>query len=83
MPRRTHHPPTKVAAEPLPPKLAAVMVRLAKGAGPAGLPPSHLATLPYLIDVVATHVLGRPITEGTHIAISEEERLSLDKASPP
>jgi hypothetical protein len=67
----------------LPPKLAAVMTRLARRAGPAGLPPSHLATLPYLVDVVAMRVLGRPITEGTHVCISEEERLSLDRKTEP
>lgn len=54
--------PTQTA---LPPKLEAVMVRLCSV---AGLNKTQAVKLPYLVDVVANHVLGRRITEGTHEA---------------
>lgn len=47
----------------LPPKLEAVLIRLGKR---AKLNVTQAVKLPYLVDVVATHVLDRPITEGTH-----------------
>ena len=47
----------------LPPKLEAVLARAAIG---CKLNKTRAAKLPYLVDVVANHVLGRPITEGTH-----------------
>jgi uncharacterized phage-associated protein len=51
--------------QPLPPKLEAVLIRLAKNK-PINM--THAVKLPYLVDVVANHVLGRPITEGHHEA---------------
>src|SRR4051812_44426009 len=51
--------------KPLPPKLEAVLIRLAK-IGPINM--THAVKLPYLVDVVANHVLGKPITEGHHEA---------------
>lgn len=50
---------------PLPPKLQAVLISLARD---ARLNVTQAVKLPYIVDVVATHVLGRPITEGTHQA---------------
>ena len=47
----------------LPPKLEAVIVRLGKA---KDLNVTKAVKLPYLVDVVANHVLGRPITEGHH-----------------
>ncbi len=47
----------------LPPKVEAVLIRLGKG---ATLNVTQAVKLPYIVDVVANHVLGRPITEGTH-----------------
>jgi len=49
----------------LPPKLEAVLIRLGKA---APLNVTQAVKLPYLVDVVAMHVLGRRITEGTHQA---------------
>lgn len=49
----------------LPPRLEAVMVRLCRG---AKLNKTQAVKLPYLVDVLATHHLGRPITEGRHEA---------------
>ena len=49
----------------LPPRLEAVMIRLCRG---ANLNKTQAVKLPYLVDVVATHVLGMPITEGSHQA---------------
>src|SRR5947209_83288 len=51
---------------PLPPKLQAVLLRLAAGAEHLNM--TRAVKLPYLVDVVATRVLGRRITEGTHQA---------------
>jgi uncharacterized phage-associated protein len=52
-------------AQSLPPKLEAVLIRLAKA---ASLNVTQAVKLPYLVDVVAMHVLGRRITEGHHKA---------------
>lgn len=49
----------------LPPKLEAVMLRLCNS---AELNKTQAVKLPYLVDVVANHVLGRAITEGRHEA---------------
>ncbi len=49
----------------LPPKLEAVLVRLIKS---GKLNKTQAVKLPYLVDVVAQRVLGRPITEGHHQA---------------
>ena len=49
----------------LPPKLRAVLIRICRA---SSLNVTQAVKLPYLIDVVAKHVLGRPITEGTHEA---------------
>jgi uncharacterized phage-associated protein len=49
----------------LPPKLEAVLIRLAKD---EKLNVTQAVKLPYLVDVVAERFLGRPITEGTHQA---------------
>jgi uncharacterized phage-associated protein len=51
--------------EHLPPRLEAVMIRLCRG---ADLNKTQAVKLPYLVDVIATHVLGTPITEGFHQA---------------
>jgi len=40
------------------------LITLCKRFGP--LTKTKAVKLPYLVDVVANHVLGRPITEGTH-----------------
>jgi len=48
----------------LEPKLEAVLARLCEKRGP--LFKTQAVKLPYLVDVVATHVLGHPITEGSH-----------------
>jgi uncharacterized phage-associated protein len=50
---------------PLPPKLEAVLIRLGKA---ASLNVTQAVKLPYIVDVVAKHVLGEPITEGHHEA---------------
>lgn len=49
----------------LPPRLEAVMVRLCRG---VRLNKTQAVKLPYLVDVVAMHHLGKPITEGRHEA---------------
>lgn len=48
----------------LPPKLEAVLARLCERLGP--MTKTKAVKLPYLVDVVARHALGRRITEGTH-----------------
>jgi len=48
----------------LPPKLEAVLARLCERLGP--MTKTKAVKLPYLVDVVARHTLGRRITEGTH-----------------
>ncbi|MGH7341936.1 MAG: Panacea domain-containing protein [Candidatus Rokuibacteriota bacterium] len=50
---------------PLPPKLEAVLIRLGKA---ANLNVTQAVKLPYIVDVIAIHVLGEPITEGHHEA---------------
>lgn len=49
----------------LPPKLQAVLMRLGRA---ASLNVTQAVKLPYLVDVVASNVLGAPITEGSHQA---------------
>lgn len=49
----------------LPPKLKAVLIRLGKA---RQLNVTQAVKLPYLVDVVSMHVLGRRITEGHHKA---------------
>lgn len=49
----------------LPPKLEAVLVRLGTA---TSLNVTQAVKLPYLVDVVANHLLGGPITEGHHEA---------------
>jgi uncharacterized phage-associated protein len=49
----------------LDPKLEAVLAELCRRLG-RPLFKTQAVKLPYLVDVVATHVLGKPITEGTH-----------------
>ncbi len=49
----------------LPPKLEAVMARLFELLGPE-MGKTTAVKLPYLVDVVARHALGRSITEGSH-----------------
>ncbi len=49
----------------LPPKLEAVLVRLVET---GKLNKTQAVKLPYLVDVVAQRVLGRPFTEGHHQA---------------
>lgn len=48
------------------PKLTAVLARLCDGAG--SLWTTQAVKLPYLIDLVANHVLGKPITQSHHKA---------------
>ena len=50
----------------LPTKLEAVLIRLGVKAAPLNV--TQAVKLPYLVDVVAMHVLGHRITEGTHQA---------------
>jgi hypothetical protein len=50
--------------ERLSPKLEAVLARLCQRLG--ALTTTSAVKLPYLVDVVATHYLGRSITDGTH-----------------
>jgi uncharacterized phage-associated protein len=52
------------AADWLEPKLEAVLARLSQRLGP--LMKTNAVKLPYLVDVVAAHALGRRITEATH-----------------
>lgn len=47
----------------LPPKLEAVLIRLCRD---RSLNKTQAVKLPYLVDVVAMHVFGHPITEATH-----------------
>lgn len=55
-----------------PPKLKAVIdCFISKGI----TDPEKLCVLPYLVDVLAVRHLGKPITEGTHIAISFDDNL--------
>lgn len=49
----------------LPPKLEAVLTQLGRE---ADLSVTQAVKLPYIVDVVASHVLGEKITEGTHQA---------------
>src|SRR3954447_22102207 len=49
----------------LPPILEAVLVRLGRT---TDLNVTQAVKLPYLVDVIAMHILGRQITEGTHQA---------------
>lgn len=48
----------------LPPKLEAVLAALCLRLGP--LTTTKAVKLPYLVDVLATNILGRALTEGTH-----------------
>ena len=48
----------------MPPKLEAVLACLCERLGP--MTKTKAVKLPYLVDVVARHTLGRRITEGTH-----------------
>lgn len=64
--------------------LEAVMIRLCSG---STLNKTQAVKLPYLVDVVATHVLGAPITEGAHQAwelgvVTSEAWHYLDKCDP-
>src|SRR5258707_381465 len=75
-----------ITKQHLPPKLEAVLIRLGKA---AALDVTQAVKLPYLVDVVAAHVIGRRITEGTHQAwdhgvVTKEVWHYLDKctASP-
>jgi len=75
-----------ITKQHLPPKLEAVLIRLGKA---AALNVTQAVKLPYLVDVVAAHVIGRRITEGTHQAwdhgvVTKEVWHYLDKctASP-
>jgi len=49
----------------LPPKLEAVLIRLGRA---ASLNVTQAVKLPYIVDLVAVHVLGRRITEASHEA---------------
>ncbi|HSK77321.1 MAG TPA: Panacea domain-containing protein [Thermoanaerobaculia bacterium] len=53
-----------IRGEPLNPKLEAVLAQLCRKLG--AMTTTRAVKLPYLVDVVATHYLGAPITEGTH-----------------
>ena len=66
----------------LPPKLETVLVRLVES---GKLNKTQAVKLPYLVDVVAQRVLGRPITEGHHQAweygvVTSEAWRYLDKS---
>lgn len=52
------------ADERLDPKLEAVLCRLCERLGVLSM--TQAAKIPYLVDIVAKHVLGAPLTEGTH-----------------
>lgn len=56
---------TMTTTNSLPPKLEAVLVRLVET---GKLNKTQAVKLPYLVDVVAQRVFGRPITEGHHQA---------------
>lgn len=60
-------PRTRTAPPTLSPKLQSVLVRLCKRA-PGKLTITQAVKLPYLVDVLANRVLGRPITDGHHQA---------------
>jgi uncharacterized phage-associated protein len=69
---------------PLPRRLEAVMARLCYG---VKLNKTQAVKLPYLVDVLATHHLGRPITEGRHEAwdhgvVTKQAWKHLDKCDP-
>jgi len=51
-------------AKRLSPKLEAVLARLCQKLGP--MTTTRAVKLPYLVDVVVAHVLGHPVTDGTH-----------------
>lgn len=53
------------AQRQIPPKLEAVLVRLCARA-PKKLSITQAVKMPYLVDVLASHVLGRPVSEGRH-----------------
>jgi uncharacterized phage-associated protein len=53
-----------VKAERLNPKLEAVLARVCQKLG--AITTTRAVKLPYLVDVVAKHVLGHPVTGGTH-----------------
>jgi uncharacterized phage-associated protein len=55
---------TASAHTSLPKKLKAVLARVCEHLG--SVTKTKAVKLPYLVDVVASHVLGRRITEGTH-----------------
>ncbi len=66
----------------LPPKLGAVLLRLVES---GRLNKTQAVKLPYLVDVVAQRILGRPITEGHHQAwdhgvVTAEAWRHLDRA---
>jgi len=68
----------------LPPKLEAVLIRLCRG---RSLNVTQAVKLPYLVDVVAMNLLGRKITEGTHLrwdhgVVTSEVWHHLDKCIP-
>jgi uncharacterized phage-associated protein len=56
---------SRVHQAQLPPKLEAVLVGLCRKA-PKPLSITQAVKMPYLVDVLAQAVLGRPITEGSH-----------------
>lgn len=58
-------PRTRTVQPTLSPKLESVLLRLASRA-PERLTITQAVKLPYLVDVLAQHVLGRRITEGKH-----------------
>lgn len=59
--------PNRKPTRPLPPKLEGALVRLCQRS-PKPLNTTQAVKLPYLVDVLALHVLGRPITQGHHQA---------------
>lgn len=60
-------PRTRTAPPTLSPKLESVLVRLCRRA-PGKLTITQAVKLPYLVDVLANQILGRPITDGHHQA---------------
>lgn len=52
------------ASERLEPKLEAVLCRLCERLGVLSV--TQAVKIPYIVDIVAKHILGEPITEGTH-----------------
>lgn len=75
-----------VSKERLPPKLEAVLVRLCKQA-PRTLNITQAVKMPYLVDVLASHVLGGAITEGHHqtwkLGVVTSEAWHYLRACPP